>query len=115
MSFFKNRKLKMVAEENGINFDGPMGLSINNNLVSEFSYLLRYYTDGQLQSFADRSKVYSIRAQVVAAADQDLSNAKTKEEEALGISRATAEANLKNLIHIVIALSNYYEAEMELL
>lgn len=112
MLFFKNRRLKKVARENGINFDGPMGLSVNNKLVSEFGYLLRYYTDSQLESFSDRSKIHGVKDQVVFAVDQDLANAKTREEEALGISRATAEANLKNLKAIVIALSNYYEAEV---
>ncbi|MCG5514448.1 hypothetical protein [Ectothiorhodospira shaposhnikovii] len=112
MSFFRNRKLRKVAEENGINFDGHMGLSINGKLVSEFGYLLRYYTDGNLDSFSDRSKLYAVKSQVIEAVDQDLAAEKTREEEALGISRATAEANLRNLKAIVTALSNYYEAEM---
>ncbi|WP_017445686.1 hypothetical protein [Gayadomonas joobiniege] len=112
MSFYKNRKLKKVAKENGINFDGPMGLSINNKLVSEFGYLLRYYTDGELESFTDRGQIHRVKDQVLAAVDQDLSNSKTREEEALGISRATAEANLRNLKAIVTALSNYHEAEV---
>lgn len=112
MSFLKKIKLKKVAAENGINFDGQMGLSINNNLVSDFGYLLRYYTDGQLESFSDRAKIHEVKDKAISAIDQDLKNVKTREEEALNISRASAEANLKNLKNIIIALSNYYEAEV---
>ncbi|MGM0857331.1 MAG: hypothetical protein ACQEW0_09605 [Pseudomonadota bacterium] len=113
MSFFKNRKLTKVAKENGINFDGRMGLSINGELVSDFCYLLRYYTNGQLVSFSDRSRIYSVKSQVIEAVDQDLASEKTREEEALGISRASAERNLRKLKAIVTALSNYHEAEIE--
>lgn len=112
MFFLKKIKLKKVAVENGINFNGPMGLSINNNLVSEFEYLLRHYTDGQLESFSDRVKIHEVKDKAISAIEQDLRNEKTREEEALGISRATAEANLKKLKKIIIALSNYYEAEV---
>lgn len=112
MFFFKKFELKKIAKENGINFDGHMGLSINNKLVSEFGYLLRYYTDGQLESFSDRSKIHSVKDQVISAVDQDLASEKTREEEVYGISRATAEANLRNLKAIVIALSNYHLAEI---
>lgn len=112
MSFLKNRKLRKVAEENGINFDGHMGLSINGKLVSEFEYLLRFYTDSELESFSDRSTIHAVKSQVIDAIDKDLASGKTREEEALVISRATAEANLRNLKAIVTALSNYHEAEM---
>lgn len=112
MSFFKKRKLKKVALENDIDFNGYMGLSINGNLVREFGYLLKFYTDNNLESFDDRSALLKVKDQTINAINLDLQNSKTKEELALHICRDTAEGNLKNLIKIVEALSNYHEAEL---
>ena len=112
MSILKKWKLKKVARKNRINFDGRMGLSINNNLVSEFGYLLMHYTNGKIESFTDRCQVHQVKDQVLAAINQDLSNSQTIEEQSIGVSRATAEANLHTLKAIVTALSNYHEAEI---
>jgi len=112
MLLFKKCKLKKVAKKNAINFNGHMGLSINGKIVSEFGYLLRYYTDGELDSFIDRSKIYAVKDQVIKSIDEDFLNEKTREEKNLRVSRTTAEANMRNLKFIIIALSNYYEAEI---
>ncbi|PKG80220.1 hypothetical protein CXF80_19020 [Shewanella sp. Actino-trap-3] len=112
MSFFKGRKLKKVALENSIDFDARMGLSINGNLVHDFGYLLKHYTTNNLESFDDRSAISKIKDKTIDAINLDLQNPKTQEELTFGVSRATAEGNLRNLIKILESLSNYHAAEV---
>ena len=78
MSFFKKRKLEKVALENAIDFNGDMGLSINGNLVSEFVYLLKFYTDKNLESFNDRSAILKVKDQAITAINLDLQNTKKR-------------------------------------
>ena len=78
MSFFEKRKLKKVAINNGIDFDGRYGLTINGLLVYEFGYLLRCYTENELDSFEDRGRIHNFKEKIITAVEQDLINPQTK-------------------------------------
>lgn len=88
-------------------FEGFGGLNINGLVVDEFGYLLRYYSGGQVDTFCDIEAVASVSSLVEGAAAKELTSGVLREEEALNVTKATAENNLKNLISIVRAISDY--------
>ncbi len=111
MRFFKNRELKAMAKKHNINFAGWGGLVIDHNIVSGFNYLLDYYSNGELWSFDDRSKLHKHKDQLLKNIDEELKKDTLREQENLPVRRCIAAANLKNLKKIIIALSEYYEVE----
>ncbi|THB64504.1 MAG: hypothetical protein D6B27_10215 [Gammaproteobacteria bacterium] len=111
MSIIKNFKLKKVAKKHSINFAGRLGLAIDHNVVSNFNYLLEHYSGGELWDFDDRSLIHKHKDQLLKTIDEELRKDALREQEALKIGRKTAEANLKNLKKIIVALSEYHEVE----
>jgi hypothetical protein len=89
----------------GIKFDG---LSIKGDVVSEFSYLLRYVTNGALENFNDFQAIYEHREHILRAVERELSQ-ELMREQAFGVSRETAETHLKKLAAIVTTISDYYK------
>lgn len=106
-NWFNRRRLNSYAKERGIEFNGYGGLVINHLVVSEFGYLLRYYSGGALESFDDFEKVFAISASVRSAVDADYLNPKLREEQNLQVSRSTADRNLQNLKGILDAIDGY--------
>lgn len=109
--FFTNRKLHKIAIENSINFEGGYykSLQIHGQLVSDFGYLLRYYSGGVLDTFDSFANVYSLKAEIINSIDQDIKSGNPREAE-IGLTLEVAIINLKNLRGIVHSISNYHEA-----
>jgi hypothetical protein len=107
----KSLKLKKVAKKNRIDFNGRLGLSVDGFLVSNFCYLLEWYSNGALNSFSDRSLLDKDKGYILMSIDADFKQSKLKEELRYTVSRATAKGNALNLKKIMISLTNYYKSE----
>lgn len=105
----KLRSEERKAKELNINFNGFGGLVIDHLVVNEFSYLLRFLTDGKLESFNDFQKIYEEKSKILHNIELELAKENMKEEEAFHVSRATAEGNMRNLANIISKISEYYE------
>jgi hypothetical protein len=110
----KTIKLKKIAKKNGINFNSRLGLSINGCLVSDFGYLLEWYSNGLMDSFQDRHKLTENRDLILSEIDHDFEQTKLKEELSYYLSKATAVGNLLNFRNIVISITQYYESEIKI-
>jgi hypothetical protein len=102
------------AQELNINFNGFGGLVIDHLVVNEFNYLLRFITDGELESFSDFQKISKNQVAILNNIELELTKEKMKEEDAFNVSRATAEGNMKNLANIVSKISTYYKYQSAL-
>lgn len=89
----------------GIKFDG---LSIKGDAVSEFSYLLRYLTNGALENFNNFQAIDEHKEQILRAIERELSQELIR-EQTLGVSREAAETHLKKLAAIITTISDYYQ------
>ncbi|WP_228894789.1 hypothetical protein [Pseudoduganella aquatica] len=93
---------------------GHGGLCINGNLVHEFTYLLRYISEGQFQSMEDHHAIHSNIVQLRAHFSHELAKPLMREEDVFGVGRATAEANLQNLRRICEVISKRMELLAEI-
>lgn len=105
-AYWANWQLKKTASDLGIKFFGnQMTLTIGSQNVSDFAYLIRYYSNGKIESFSDFHKIYSSRDELISAIDKDLEN--PRELQTLNVSKETADATLKSLKKIISAIATY--------
>lgn len=92
-----------------IEFNDGKAITVNGLLISEFGYLLRYYSNGKLDNFDNLQAIAELSDSLIAAIDTELMADETKEQRNLGVSRNTAIANLGNLRSIILTLTAYLE------
>lgn len=105
--WLKQRQLKAYREKHNIHFEGFGGLSVGGLIVSEFGYLLRYYSGGALDTFSDLTALNASKNSILTAIQNDWRNPKLREEVGLGVTRETAAGNVKNLTMIIEVLGSY--------
>ncbi len=113
-TYFARRRLHKYMQKNRIKLQGYGGLNIHGQVVSEFSYLLDYLTDGRLDSFRDLEAVSNHQGQVENAAAKELARPELQEQLALRISRAMATRNIETLVKIVNTIAGYVRTCREL-
>lgn len=101
--FTRQNRIKVLMREHGICGAGR-SLVIHGLLVSEFGYLLRHYSGGELDSFSNLSTVTAHANTVLLAMEADYEN--PRESQVL-CDLKTAQANLDNLRGIMGAILAY--------
>ncbi|WP_448548463.1 hypothetical protein [Thalassotalea fusca] len=114
MNIFKTIKIKGIAKKYRINFNSRMGLSVNGLLVSDFEYLLSWYSKNKLSSFSDRELLYFHHESIFHEINVDLKNDNLKEEIAypVSVNRNLAKSKIIDFKLIVSTLVTYYLAEV---
>lgn len=97
------------SEYGTIEFHDGKAITVNGLLISEFGYLLRYYSNGKLDHFDNLQAIAESSNNLIAAIDAELMADETREQQNLGVSRSTAIANLGNLRSIILTLTAYQE------
>lgn len=82
-------------------------LVIGGKDVSEFGPLLRLYSKGKFDSFDNFPGLAKAAPSINGAMTKDLLQPKTRSEENLGVSRATATGNLRDLQMILKVIEAY--------
>jgi|SRR5690554_1574352 len=107
---FRGRKqIKDFMRDHRMTFYGLGGLVVHNLVVSEFGYLLRYLTEGKLDTFRDIREIYRNKELILKAIDSELAKDLPRESEVFRYPREIADGNLINLRTIVEVLSDYLE------
>lgn len=107
--YFANRRRSAFMNRHGMSFNGFGGLVICDLVASEFGYLLRYLTDGELDRIREFEKIREKKDQILAAIENELKKPVLRESEALGVSRETAVGNMKNLQCIIESICDYVD------
>ena len=90
--------------------DGYLAIGANRaGVVSEYGPLLRYLTNGKLDSFENFEAIADNAAAIDAAITLDLSRPMPREVEALGVAQETARSTLERLRVIVRCLNEYVQ------
>lgn len=105
--WFAKRKLRKFMRQHDMVIEGYGGLNIRGLVVHEFGYLLRYYSGGGVDSFDDLAAVAGVAPQIEGAINQELAVGQLREQQALNVSKATAEANVRNLIQVLHVIVEY--------
>ncbi|MDH0734798.1 MULTISPECIES: hypothetical protein [Achromobacter] len=100
-----DRHMEKWCEQHRMNLNNGKRLVIGGLLVSEFGYLLRYYSNGALSSFENFQAIADAADGLVAQFEADFAN--PREYQNLNIGLSTAQANLKNLMMIVRTIAEY--------
>jgi len=101
------RKVAEFMDKNEINFAGYGGLNIHRQVVKEYGYLLRYITDGKLDTFQDFRAIRDSHVDIIKSIDQELAKPLLRESEVYGYSRQTAEGNLVRLKALISTITEY--------
>lgn len=107
--FFANRRRSEFMNRHGMSFNGFGGLVICDLVASEFGYLLRYLTDGELDRIGEFENIRDKKDQILSAIKDELDKPVLRESEALGISREIAQSNMENLRCIVECICDYVD------
>ncbi len=103
------KKRKDFMKTHNMKFNGYGGLCIHSLVVSEFGYLLRYLTDGKVDSFDDFEKIVETTPLIHSSAKHELEKNVLKEEENLKISHELATRNIQKLLDIVECINKYVD------
>ena len=90
-----------------MDFKGYGGLNMHRLAVSDFGYLIRYMTDGKIDSFSDLRAISENKMAIEEAIEQELSRDVLRESEVFGYSREIAEGNILRLQKIVNSICEY--------
>ena len=101
------RQVVDFMNKNEINFNGYGGLNIHRQVVREYGYLLRYVTEGKLDTFEDFQGIRDHQAAIVENIDRELAKPMLRESEVFGYSRQTAEGNLLRMKALVETIALY--------
>jgi hypothetical protein len=107
--YFANRRRSEFMSRHGMSFNGFGGLVICDLVASEFGYLLRYLTDGELDRIGEFEKIREKKDQILSAIKDELEKPTLRESEALGVSRGTAISNMENLRCIIESICDYVD------
>lgn len=103
------KRVQDFMRAHGMTFHGFGGLVVNELVANEFGYLLRYLTDGKLDSFSDLRKICGNRELILDAIDVELAKELPRESEVFHYPREIAEGNLLNLRVIVETTCEYVD------
>lgn len=109
----KKRECSKLAEVKGfmaeinMDFNGYGGLNIHRLVVSEFGYLLRYLTGGEIDSFSDFRVIAENKLAIEDNIKKELARDVLHESEVFGYSRDTTEGNILRLQKIVNSICEY--------
>lgn len=101
------QKVQEFMEEIDMNFNGYGGLTMHRLAVSEFGYLLRYLTEGKIESFSDFRAIVEQKEFIAESIRKELSKDVLRESEVFGYSRETTEGNILRLQKIVNSIDDY--------
>ncbi|QXQ20684.1 hypothetical protein [Pseudomonas tolaasii] len=101
------RKVAEFMDKNEMNFAGYGGLNIHRQVVREYGYLLRYITEGKLDTFQDFRAIRDSHVDIIKSIDQELAKPLLRESEVYGYSRQTAEGNLIRLKALIATITEY--------
>lgn len=100
-----DRHMDKWCEQHRMGLNKGRRLVIGGHLVSEYGYLLRYYSNGALSSFENFQAIADAADDLVAQFEADFVNPREYQNVNVGLS--TAQANLKNLMMIVRTIAEY--------
>lgn len=100
-------KVQEFMAEIDMTFNGYGGLSMHRLAVSEFGYLIRYLTDGKIESFSDFRVIVENKEAIDESIKAELSKDILRESEVFGYSRETTEGNILRLQKIVNSICEY--------
>lgn len=113
-NFLKYREIKKFLSDNRIDFNGFGGFNVNNLVVDEFGYLLKYVSKGHVKVFDDLEKIYKEKDMILTNINNECAKNILREEENLNISHETAVSNMLNLKGIIIKICSFVEKCHEL-
>ena len=113
-NFLKYREIKKFLSDNRIDFNGFGGFNVNNLVVDEFGYLLKYVSNGHVGVFDDLEKIYKEKDMILTNINDECEKNILREEENLNVSHETAVSNMLNLKGIIIKICSFVEKCQEL-
>jgi hypothetical protein len=107
--YFNRRKRLDFMRRHEMSFNGFGGLVIHGLVASEFGYLLRYVTNGELEQVRDFEAIRAKKNQILSEIQTELMQPQLRESEVFRVSREVAAGNLENLRSIVECISDYVD------
>jgi len=108
----QDERVKLVIEfmkKNEIDFAGYGGLNMHRQVVREYGYLLRYVTEGEIETFQDFQAIRDSNIGIIKSIDKELTKPLLRESEVYGYSRQTAEGNLARLKALISTITEYVD------
>lgn len=103
----KTAKVREFMTGIDMDFKGYGGLNMHRLAVSEFGYLIRYLTDGKIDSFSDLRVIAENKIVIEESIEKELSRDVLRESEVFGYSREITEGNILRLQTIVNSICEY--------
>lgn len=103
----KTAKVQEFMAKINMTFNGYGGLCMHSLVVSDFGYLIRYLTEGKIDSFSDFRAITENKELIEKSIKRELSKEILRESEAFGYSREISEGNILRLQKIVNSIYEY--------
>lgn len=103
----KTKKAQEFMAGIDMNFNGYGGLTMHRLAVNEFGYLIRYLTNGNIESFSDFRLITNNKHLIDERIKNELLKDVLRESEVFGYSRETTEGNILRLQKIVDSIYEY--------